>query len=114
MPHQISRTGLIFASRPSLLRQVKPELLRDVLRMKRNRGDADADQFKQIAINEFAFRLNATVSGAAWAMRQWVAKAEKLGWDDDKVQRCMAFLGDLDTVLAGDMRGWDIATAEAA
>lgn len=99
---------------PSLAPQLVPAFLRDVLRMKRNRGDNDAEQFKQIATFEFASRLDATISGAAWAMRQWVAKAEKLGWSDDKVARCSAFLADLDAVLAGDMRGWDIGRVEAA
>lgn len=114
MPYDLTRDGLISALKPALLSQVKPFFLRDVLRMKRNRGDADADLFKAVAVDLFASRLDATVSGAAWAMRQWVPKANQLGWSDDKVARCTEFLADLDAVLAGDMRGWDIATGRAA
>lgn len=114
MPYDLTRDGLISALKPQLLPQVKPYFLRDVLRMKRNRGDVDADRFKAVAVDLFASRLDATVSGAAWAMRQWIAKADRLGWGDAKVARCEAFLADLDAVLAGDMRGWDIATGRAA
>lgn len=109
MPYDLTRDGLISALKPALLPQVKPIFLRDVLRMKRNRGDADADLFKAVAVDLFASRLDATISGAAWAMRQWI---EKGAVPDTAARR--AFLADLDAVLAGDMRGWDITKAEAA
>ncbi|MCO5085117.1 MAG: hypothetical protein M9939_26425 [Mesorhizobium sp.] len=112
MPHDLTRDGLISALTPSLLPQTKPVFLRDLLRMKRNRGDADVEQFK-LTCREFGSGLNATISGAAWAMRQWVAKADRLGWTDMKVARCTAFLADLDAVLAGNLTGWDIARAAA-
>lgn len=113
MPYDLTRDGLISALKPALLPQVKPFFLRDVLRMKRNRGDADADLFKAVAVDLFASRLDATIGGAANAMRQWLAKADRLGWNERQVNRCTAFLADLDAVLAGDMRGWDIAKAAA-
>jgi hypothetical protein len=113
MPYNVTRYGLISALKPSLHPQVKPVLLRDVLRMKRNRGDADAEQFKQIACYQFACRLNETIGGAAWAMRQWIGRADKLGWGDRKVATHSAFLADLDAVLAGDLTGWDISVEAA-
>ncbi|TKT80020.1 hypothetical protein [Aquamicrobium sp. LC103] len=109
-----TRDGLISALKPGLLPKAKPTLLRDVLRMKRARGDADADQFKTLARLEFASRLDATIEGAAWALRQWIAKAEKLGWSDVQQARAEAMLADLDRVLAGDLTGWAIVKTEAA
>ena len=105
----LTRDGLIAALTPRLLPATKPELLRDVLRMKRNRGDADADQFKAVVCADFAVRLNASVGGARNAMEQWLRKG---ALPDTPARR--AFLVDLNAVLAGDLRGWDIAKAEAA
>lgn len=113
MPTDLTRDGMISALVPSTTK-AGPTLIRDVLRMKRNRGDADADQFKALALYQFASGLNASISGASWAMRQWLVKADKLGWSDRKVARSEAFLADLDAVLAGDMRGWDVCQVEAA
>lgn len=73
----------------------QPDLLRDVLRLKRLRGDADADQFKAVACADFAVKLNATVGGAQWGMRQWLAKGA-LRSTPERV----AFLADLDSVRA--------------
>lgn len=109
MPYNLTRDGLISALKPNLLPQVEPYFLRDVLRMKRTRGDGDAEQFKVVACDLFASRLNATISGASRAMRQWLDK----GAVSDTAAR-RAFLADLDAVLAGDMTGWDIAPAAAA
>lgn len=109
MPYDLTRDGLISALMPRLLPATKPELLRDVLRMKRNRADADADQFKAVACADFAVKLNASVGGARNAMEQWLRKG---ALHDTPARR--AFLADLDAVLAGDLRGWDIAKAEAA
>lgn len=113
MPLDLTRDGLISAFKPTLLPNTKPELLRDVLRMKRNRGDADADQLKRVA-REFGSGLNATISGAAWAMRQWAAKQATGGpvfLTYSTAAERVAFLADLDAVLAGDVAGWDIAPA---
>ncbi|MBN9073983.1 MAG: hypothetical protein J0H34_20775 [Rhizobiales bacterium] len=112
MPLDLARDGLISTLKPALLPQTKPYFLRDVLRMKRASGDADCEQFKLIC-KEFGSGLNATISGAAWAMRQWIAKADRLGWTDVKVDLCTAFLADLDAVLAGDLAGWDIHVVAA-
>lgn len=113
MPHDLTRDDLISALKPCRFAAPKPAFLRDVLRMKRNRGDADADQFKAVACYDFAVKLNATIDGAAWAMRQWIAKSEKLGWSETKKAQREAFLADLDAVLAGDLTGWDINRAAA-
>lgn len=115
MPLDLTRDGLISALKPTLLPSTKPDLLRDVLRMKRNRGDADADQFKRVA-REFGSGLNATISGAAWAMRQWAAKQAAGGpvfLTYSTAAERAAFLGDLDAVMAGDLRGWDIGKVAA-
>lgn len=54
---------------PTALKIAQPELLVDVLAIKRARGDADAGQFKAFASREFAARLNASVKGAANCLR---------------------------------------------
>lgn len=108
MPKALTRDGLISALTPGLVAATKPALLRDVLRMKRNRGDADADQFKAVALDDFAVRLDASVAGARNAMEQWLRKGALTDTDARR-----AFLADLDAVLAGDMCGWDIAKVAA-
>lgn len=110
----MTRDGIVSALtlKPGLLPQTKPQFLRDVLRMKRARSDTDADYFKAIS-KDFAYGLNATISGAAWAMRQWVAKGEKLGWSEMKIISRKAFLADLDAVLSGDLTGWDVKMGAA-
>lgn len=104
----LTQTGLISAlsPKPGLALQVHPVFLRDALRMKRARGDADADQFKTIACREYASMLDATIQGAAGAMRQWIAKADKLGWSDERRDRNAAFLADLTAIENGDRAGW--------
>ncbi|GAA2816958.1 hypothetical protein EDC40_103687 [Aminobacter aminovorans] len=84
----------------SLLPKTKPTLLKDALRMKRERGDVDADGFKTIAINDFAYGLNATIEGAEWAMAQWVAKRTNNPSEAYQARR-VAFLADLRAILAG-------------
>jgi hypothetical protein len=106
LTYSLTRDGIVAALKPSLLPQSHPELLSDVLRMKRNRGDADADQFKAVACREFAVKLNASVGGARNAMEQWLRKGVLKPTSDR-----LAFMADLDAVLSGDRRGW---TAEAA
>ena len=107
-PYELTKSGLISALSPKagLLPQMHPTLLRDALFMKRARGDADADPFKAIACREYASMLDATISGAAFAMRQWLAKADKLRWSDEKRNRCAAFLADLAAIENGDRAGW--------
>lgn len=80
--------------------KTKPTLLRDALRMKRERGDADADSFKRVAIEDFANKLNATIEGAEWAMAQWVAKRTNNPGPRYQAMR-EAFLADLRAILAG-------------
>ena len=106
--YDLTRSGLISAltPKPGLLPKMHPTLLRDALFMKRARGDADADQFKTIACREYASMLDATIQGAAGAMRQWLAKADKLRWSDEKRARNAAFLADLTAIEDGDRAGW--------
>lgn len=92
--------------KPGLILQTEPTLLRDALFMKRARGDGDADQFKSVACYEFAHKLNATISGASWSMRQWLAKADKLGWSEIRRAKCFSFLDDLIAIEEGDRAGW--------
>ncbi len=111
MPYDLTRDGLISALTPTLAASTAPMFLRDVLRMKRNRGDADCESFKLVA-KDFASGLNATIAGSAWAMRQWVAKRPDWIGSDHQARR-EAFLADIDAVLAGDLAGWDIHMAAA-
>lgn len=111
MPHDLARDGIIAALTPAPHTALT---LRHVLAAKRARGDLDAERFRLIATFDFAHRLEATVEGAAWAMRQWIAKADRLGWSEGKKAERVAFLADLDAVLAGDLTGRDVAKAEAA
>lgn len=75
----------------------KPMFLRDALRMKRERGDTDCDGFKEVC-RFYASGFNATISGAAYAMRQWVQKPHA----SPAIQaRRVAFLADLDAILNG-------------
>lgn len=83
----------------ALLPQTKPEFLRDVIAMKRARGDTDLDGFKRVCA-EFGSGVNATIGGAAWAMRSWV-KNRKTWISDVQHARRIAFLADLDAVIAG-------------
>ena len=99
--------------KPGLRPQTEPLLLRDVLYMKRQRGDLDIQAFKYGA-GDFASGLNATISGAAWAVRQWVAKSDNLGWTAEKLVNRKAFLADLEAVLAGDRVGWTAPSKRVA
>lgn len=83
-----------------LLPKTKPTLLCDALRMKRERGDNDCDGFKTIAINDFAYGLNATIAGAEDAMSQWVAKRTNNPGPRYQAMR-EAFLADLRAIRAG-------------
>lgn len=95
-----TRDGLIAAL---TFAPTAPTFLRDVLNMKRERGDNDCDAFRRVA-KEFGSGLNATVVGASNAMRRWIAKQEAGKWlffsystsDERK-----AFLADLDAVRNG-------------
>ncbi|TPN26594.1 hypothetical protein FKO01_25295 [Mesorhizobium sp. B2-3-3] len=97
----LTRDGLISAlsTKPGLLPQTKPEFLRDVIAMKRARGDTDIADFATVC-REFGSGVSATIGGAAWAMRQWVAK-RKTWISDIQHARRIAFLADLDAVIAG-------------
>lgn len=88
-------------SRLKLLPATKPTLLRDALRMKRERGDADADAFKKAVIEDFGSGLNATIGGAIWAYPQWIKKADKIGWNAAKVESRKRILADLQAIVAG-------------
>ena len=76
-----------------------PTFLRDVLKMKRERGDNDCDAFRRVA-KEFGVGLNATVSGASNAMRQWMA-GKKVYFGYSNADERKAFLADLDAVRNG-------------
>lgn len=84
-----------------LLPNANPTLLRDALRMKRERGDADADAFKKAVINDFGAGLNATIGGAIWAYPQWLKKSDKLGWSASKVESRKRILAELQLIVAG-------------
>ena len=71
--------------------------LRDALRLKRERGDADCEAFNDIA-NTYAYRLNASIQGAAWTMRQLIEKP--LASPTHQAAR-VAFLADLESIMAG-------------
>lgn len=101
-PMTLTKDGMIAALRPQLLPQTKPEFLRDVLAMKRAAGHNDAEDFRLVS-REFGSGLNATISGAAWAMRQWIAKRPKWITDAQQAHR-EAFLADLEAVMRGE---WD-------
>ena len=107
---ETTRDDLVRALTPTFAPPTGPVLLADVLRMKRARGDADCADFERIA-RDYGARLNATIRGAAWAMRQWVAKGHP-----SEAHQAMreAFLADLERVLAGDLTGWDGLSGEAA
>jgi hypothetical protein len=95
-----TRDGMI---RALTFAPAKPTFLRDVLKMKRERGDNDCDGFKR-ASKEFGSGLNATVRGAANAMRQWVAKEQAGGevfLTYSTFAEREAFLADLDQVIDG-------------
>ncbi|MER8999956.1 hypothetical protein NKJ52_20840 [Mesorhizobium australicum] len=86
-------------AKPNLLPQTKAEFLRDVIAMKRERGDTDIADFTMVC-REFGSDINATVGGAAWAMRCWV-KNRKTWISEVQHARRVAFLADLDAVIAG-------------
>lgn len=84
--------------------KTRPTFLRDVLTMKRVRGDGDVDGFRSIC-REFGSGLNATIEGAVWAMGQWIkaADAGKQPWISELTQqRRRAFVADCEAVLAGN------------
>lgn len=75
----------------------KPMWLRDVLKMKRERGDTDIDGFKDIC-RFYAHGFNASIQGAAYSMRQWVRKPHASAVIQARRE---AFLADLEAVMAG-------------
>lgn len=93
-----------------LIPQTDPALLCDVLFMKCNRGDADAETFKRVACFEFDHKLNSTIKGAAHTMRQLVNNRRD---PDSRHVAVVNFLSDLEAVIAGDRNGW-IAPHERA
>lgn len=101
----LTRDGMVSAltQRPGLLPQTKPSLLRDVIAMKRERGDTDIENFKLVC-QEFAYGINGTISGGIWAMNQWIKSADagKQPWVGKVTQdRRRAFVADCEAVLAG-------------
>lgn len=83
-----------------LLPKTKPTLLRDVLAMKRERGDDCAD-FLSVATWDFAYKLNATIVGAEHQTASRVARPASHVTDRLQAKR-VAFLADLRAVLAGE------------
>lgn len=82
-----------------LLPQTHPDLLRDVLVMKRNRGDIDVADFREVC-RDFGSGIDATIEGAARAMRRWTM--HRPTWlSVEQHKRRQRFLADLDAVLNG-------------
>jgi hypothetical protein len=81
----------------SLLAQTKPEFLRDVAMMKRNRGDHDVSEFLDVC-KDFASGIYATIGGAERFMRRKVEGKSRFNtyW-----QPRFAFLADVEAVLNG-------------
>lgn len=105
MLNEPTRDGIISAltQKPTLRPRTEPLLLRDVLAMKRQRGDTDIAGFKEVC-REFAYGLNGTISGGIWAMNQWIkaADAGRQPWVGKVTQdRRRAFVADCEAVLAG-------------
>lgn len=98
----LTASGMIagLTQKRGLLPQTEPRFLIDALRMKKARGDGDILAFRQ-TVNEYGSRGNASINGAANAARQWLAKSDKLGWSQMKVDRYAAFLADLESIEAG-------------
>lgn len=84
-----------------LLTAAGPTLLRHAIRMKRERGDADVDQFKEAVRLDFASGMDATIGGAIRAYTQWTAKADKIGWWPARLESRMRILADLQAIEAG-------------
>lgn len=80
-----------------LLPQTRPEFLRDVVRMKRNRQDTDVAEFIEIC-RDFASGSYATIEGAARHMRRQTEGKSRFNvyW-----RPRFAFLADLDAVIDG-------------
>ncbi|BCH22446.1 hypothetical protein [Mesorhizobium sp. L-8-3] len=73
--------------------------LRDILDEKLKRNEADADLFRAVVQYEFASGLNATVEGAAAAMRRWV-KARPAWVSDVQQARRLAALAAIEAALS--------------
>lgn len=93
-----------------LLPQTKPEFLFDVVNMKRRRGDADLAEFRDVC-RDFGSGVNATIAGAARAMRQWTKGKDRCNayWSSR-----FAFLDDLDAVANETFVGEFIAVPATA
>jgi hypothetical protein len=103
MPYELTRDGLVSALTPQLLPQTRPTLLRDVIAMKRERGDTDIAAFRSVC-HEFAHGINGTISGGIWAMNQMIKSADagRQPWIGAVTQaRRRAFVADCEAVLAG-------------
>lgn len=73
--------------------------LRDIYGRKQVRGDADAEQFRMVAVREFGAGLNATAIGAADKLRRWVDK--RRSWDSDiHHAQLKAALADIEAALS--------------
>ncbi len=81
----------------ALLPQTKPEFLRDVARLKRDRGDTDASEFLDVC-RDFAYGLNATINGAERFMRRRVEGKSRF---NEYWRPRFAFLADVEAVLDG-------------
>lgn len=86
-----------------LIPQAAPFFLCDVLFMKRNRGDADADQFSKFSRAQFAYGLNASIKGASRTARRLIKTNYFLS---SEKEASASFLRDVDAVIAGDREGW--------
>ncbi|PWJ88394.1 hypothetical protein C8D77_111117 [Mesorhizobium loti] len=93
----------------ALLPQTKPEFLRDVVRMKRSRGDTDVSEFIDIC-RDFASGSFATIEGAARHMRRQTQGKSRF---NEYWRARFAFLADLDAVLDGSFGLDFMATTNA-
>ncbi|HWK65364.1 MAG TPA: hypothetical protein VNS34_10510 [Rhizobiaceae bacterium] len=73
--------------------------LKDIYGAKQARGDADAEQFRALAIYEFGAGLNATAIGAAHILRS-VTKNRRAWVSDVQHARRVAALADIDAALS--------------
>lgn len=74
--------------------------LRDIFDEKLKRDKADADQFRNVVQYEFASGLNATVEGAASAMRRWV-KSRPAWVSEVQHARRLATLMAIEAAISG-------------
>lgn len=82
-----------------LNRPAKPFFLKDALAMKRQRGDADCENFKAV-MSEFASGQYATIEGAIWSVGKWIEKRDKWVSDARHANR-IVFIADLHSIENG-------------